>query len=93
MTVLVQSHNQRLLYFDMQREQVVKVKVKVALEQASKAQRGSRGSATLSLTSALDGSGWSTPRRGRFIPGKVPIPIVCPRSGVDGCGKCRPLTK
>jgi hypothetical protein len=33
-------------------------------------------SSTLSLTSALDGGGWSTPRPGRFIPGKVPAPIV-----------------
>jgi len=30
---------------------------------------------TLSLTSALDG-GWSTPRLGRFTPGKDPVPIV-----------------
>jgi hypothetical protein len=36
-----------------------------------KAQRGSRGIAlTLSLTLALDESGWSTPRPGRFSPGK-----------------------
>jgi len=27
-------------------------------------------STTLSLTSALDGDGWSTPRTGRFTPGK-----------------------
>jgi len=27
-------------------------------------------SSTLSLTSALDGGGWSTPRSGRFNPGK-----------------------
>jgi hypothetical protein len=27
-------------------------------------------SCTLSLTSALDGGGWSTPRPGRFTPGK-----------------------
>jgi len=31
---------------------------------------------TLSLISALDGGGWSTPRRGRFTPGKDPVPIV-----------------
>jgi len=29
-----------------------------------------------SLTSALDGGGWSTPRPGRFIPGNDPVPIV-----------------
>ena len=33
-------------------------------------------SATLSLTSALDGGGWSTPRPGRFTPGNDPVPIV-----------------
>ena len=35
-----------------------------------------RYSSTLSLTSALDGGGWSTPRPGRFTPGKDPVPIV-----------------
>jgi len=35
-----------------------------------------RYSSTLSLTSALDGSGWSTPHPGRFTPGKGPVPIV-----------------
>jgi len=36
-----------------------------------KAQKGSRGvNLNISLTSALDGSGWSTPRPGRFTPGK-----------------------
>ena len=51
------------------------MKVKFILEQDTKAHRGSRGKA-LSLTSALDGGGWSTPRPGRFIPGKDPVPIV-----------------
>ena len=56
----------------------VKVKkVKVTLAQATKAQRGSRGIAsTLSLNSALDGFGWSTPRFGRFTPGKDPVLIL-----------------
>jgi len=31
---------------------------------------------TLSLTSALDGGGWSKPRLGRFTPGKDPVPTV-----------------
>jgi hypothetical protein len=35
-----------------------------------------RYSSTLSLTLALDGGGWSTPRPGRFTPGKDPVPIV-----------------
>ena len=30
----------------------------------------------LSLTLALDGDGWSTPRPGRFTPGKDPVSIV-----------------
>ena len=30
----------------------------------------------LSLTSALDGGGWSTPRLGRFTPGKDPVPFT-----------------
>jgi hypothetical protein len=30
---------------------------------------------TLSLTSALDGGGWSTPRRGRFTLGKTRYPL------------------
>jgi hypothetical protein len=33
-------------------------------------------SSTLSLTSVLDGGGWSTPRPGRFTPGEDPVPIV-----------------
>ena len=34
-------------------------------------------SSTLSLTSALDGGGLSTPRPGRFTPGKeTPVPII-----------------
>jgi len=33
-------------------------------------------SCTLSLTSALDVGGWSTPRPGHIIPGNSPLPIV-----------------
>jgi hypothetical protein len=33
-------------------------------------------SSTFALTLALDGSGWSTSRPGRFIPGKGPVPNV-----------------
>ena len=33
-----------------------------------------RYSSTLSLASALDEGGWSTPRLGRFTPGKDPVP-------------------
>ena len=53
-------------------------KVKFILEQAVKAQRGSRGiSLFFPLTSALDEGGLSTPRPGRFTPGRRdPVPIV-----------------
>ena len=39
-------------------------------------QREQRYSSTLSLTSALDGDGWSRPRPGRFTTGKDPVSIV-----------------
>jgi len=41
-------------------------------------------SCTLSLTSALDVSGWSTPRPGRFTLGKEPVPIVQEAGWVPG---------
>jgi len=47
-----------------------KVKVKFAQEQTTKTQGEYRYSCTLSLTSALDGGGCSTPRPGRFTPWK-----------------------
>jgi hypothetical protein len=50
-----------------------------------------RYSSTLSLTSALDVIGWSTPRPGRFTPGTHCIGgWVGPRGGLDGYGKSRP---
>jgi hypothetical protein len=71
----------------------VKVKVKFTLEQATKAQRGSRGIA-LSLTSALTGVGGE-----RHAPAALPRQRpgthcvggwVGPRAGLDGCEKSRP---
>ena len=52
-------------------------------------------SCTLSLTSALDGVGWLTPRPGRLPPGKRPGTyfignLVCPMAGQDECGKSLP---
>ena len=35
-----------------------------------------RYSSTLPSTSALDEGGWSTPRPGRFTPGKDPVPVI-----------------
>ena len=48
-------------------------------------------SSTLSLTSALDGSGWSK-HSGRFTPGKNSVPLggcVGLRAGLDWCGNSR----
>jgi hypothetical protein len=65
-------------------------------EQAIKVQRGEqRYSSTLSLTSALDGSGWLTPRSGRFTPWKKPGTHgigrwVAVRAGPDKCGIFNP---
>ena len=41
-----------------------------------RSRRGVNYSSTLSLTSALDGGGWSTSRPGHFTPGKDPVPIL-----------------
>ena len=41
-------------------------------------------SSTLSLTSALAGGGWSTPRPGRFTPRKDPVPNVYETAWVAG---------
>ena len=55
-----------------------------------------RYSSTLSLTSKLDGVGWSTPHPGRFTAGKqIRYPFYRamgggPRTDPDGCGKSRP---
>jgi len=50
---------------------------------------------SLSLISTLDGCGWSTPRPGRFTPGKRPeshctVGSVGPTAGPDGLNKARP---
>jgi hypothetical protein len=65
-----------LLYFEnfvTNKRHDVKYKVKFTLEQATKVHTGS---STLSLTSALDEGGWSTPLPDRFSPGKDSVPIV-----------------
>jgi hypothetical protein len=52
-----------------------------------------RYSSTPSLTSALEGGGWSTPRPGHSTPGRTWYPLYRglggPRAGLDGCGKSR----
>ena len=52
-----------------------KVKVNVASHAMQAQTVQQRHSSTLSLTSALDGSGLSTPRPGRFTPSKDPVPV------------------
>jgi hypothetical protein len=51
-------------------------KVKCTLQQATKTQRGSGGITLHSLTLALEGGGWSVPRRGWFTPMKAPVLIL-----------------
>jgi hypothetical protein len=53
-----------------------------------------RYSSTLSLTSALDGGGWSTPRPGRFTPGKQTRCPLYRRLGVtqDPSGRVRKIS-
>jgi len=72
-----------------------KVKVKFSLKQATKTQRGSRGIALLSLTSALYGVGGQRHAPAALPPGKRPVTYcigawVGHRAGLDGCGKSRP---
>jgi hypothetical protein len=54
----------------------VKVKLKFTLEQATEAQRGSSGIALLFLNLDARREWWSTPRPGRFTPGRDPVPNV-----------------
>jgi hypothetical protein len=61
--------------FSRNRAEIPGQKAKIALEQGIKTHRGSTGIA-VSLTSELDGGGWSAPRFGRFTLRKDPVPIV-----------------
>ena len=75
------------------RKNKVKGNSKFTLEQTMWAQRGS--SSTLSLTSALDGGGWSTPCPSCCTPAERPGTHytggwVGTRFGLDGCGKSLP---
>ena len=53
----------------------LKVKVKFTLEQATKAQTGSRGIA-VNFNLGTRWGGWLVPRPGRFNPGNDPVPFV-----------------
>jgi hypothetical protein len=63
---------------------VVKVSIKFTLEQGTKAQRGSRCSSTLSLTTALDGVGGQRHVPAPLPPGKTRYPLYR-RLGPSGC--------
>jgi len=64
--------------------QCVKVKDKFTLEQAMKAQKGSKVIGLLFITLALHGGEWPTPRPGRFTPGKTPYPLYRRLGGHQG---------
>jgi hypothetical protein len=64
-------------------------------KQARSHERKKKCSSTLSLTWALDGSGWLRHALASLLPRKRPGDHciegwVGPRAGLDGCGKCRP---
>ena len=76
---------------------VQKLKVSFTLQPATEAQRGSTGSYTFSLTSALDGGGWLTPCSGRFTLKNDPTSIVkeaewAPGSVWAGAENLAPIT-
>jgi hypothetical protein len=57
---------------------IVEVKMKDKVHPKTgheRAEGEQRYSSALSLTSSVDGRGWSTPRPGRFTPGKDAVPI------------------
>jgi hypothetical protein len=54
----------------------IDVKTKFTLEQATKAQRRSRGITLLFFNLGSRWGGWSTPLPGRFTSGKSPVPIA-----------------
>jgi hypothetical protein len=77
----IQSHHNILVYCYISQLYAsatsgCKVKVKVTLEQTTKAQRGSRGIACSFFNLGARWGGWSTPRPSRLPPGKDPVPIV-----------------
>jgi len=81
----MRSNEQRVFFFAVLLQNVchgrnvteVKVKVKVRPRTGHEGPEGEqRYSPILSLTSALDGGGWSMSRPGHFTPGKDPVHIV-----------------
>ena len=69
------------------------MKVKFTLEQAMRPEGETMYSSTLTLTSVLDGGGWSTPRPGRFTPGKTWYPLYRRLGGPRGqSGRVRKIS-
>jgi hypothetical protein len=62
----------------------VKGKGKVHPRTGHEGPEGGRGIALLFLTLTIDEGGWSTPRPGRFTPGKDPVPFVQEAGWVPG---------
>ena len=62
----------------------VKVNINFTLRYAIKAQRGVQMYFCSSLTSVLDGGGWSTPSPVRFTPGNNLLPIAQEASWAPG---------
>jgi hypothetical protein len=65
--------------------QIIKVKVKLTLEQVTNAQRGNSGVVLLYFNLCARRGGWSTPRPGRFTPGKTRYPFY--RTGREISGR------
>ena len=68
------------------------IKVNFTLEQATMTQSRAEVQLYSFFNLGARWGGWSTPRPGRFTPGKYPRPIVeeGPRAGLDGYGTSRP---
>jgi hypothetical protein len=79
--------------FEIYYKHLVKVKVKVTLEQATKAQRGEQMyNSILPSTSALDGGGWSAPSPGRFTPRERNPVLVVQEAGWTPTGPVRNIS-
>ena len=70
------------------------VKIQFAVQAALNGPEGKQMySSTTSLTSALDGVGWLTPRAGRLTPARGPVRLVKePRSGPVRSGRLRKIS-
>jgi hypothetical protein len=70
---------------------IIIVKVNVPLTD-TKAQMGVEVQLYSFLTSAVEGSGWSAPRPGRFTPWKDPVPTVQEAGPQGRCGRVRKIS-